>query len=142
MFYIERKSDVTILKIWQNLDLGSQAAFYDAFRAVSAPDCRRVIVSLERCAYCDTAGLNVLLRMHESLGSRLTVVVPPDNNSRRAFEVCRIGSSMPVAGSMREALAGSKATVPARKRHDAKRRRFVSSQGAKYREHGATDVIF
>ncbi len=105
MFNIERSGDRTILTVWQNLDLGAEPAFARVLHALSASAARRIIVSLEYCAYCDSTAINVLLRNATRLGSRLTVVVPPDTLSRRVFEVCRIGQLMPVVASMREALA-------------------------------------
>ena len=105
MFNIERSGDRTVLTVWQNLDLGSQAAFARVLHAVSSSAARRIIVSLEYCSYCDSTAINVLLRSADHLGSRLTVVVPPDTISRRVFEICRLGQLMPVVASMREALA-------------------------------------
>ncbi len=105
MFNIVRNGDTTILSVWENLDIGSQAAFDGVLQAVTAGARGRIIVSLERCYYCDSKGLGVLLRHSRRLGPRLTVVVPPDNASRRIFEVCRIPELMSVRASLREALA-------------------------------------
>jgi anti-anti-sigma factor len=104
MFNIERSGDRTILTVWQNLDLGAQPAFSRVLHAIAGGAARRIIVSLEYCAYCDSTAINVLLRSADRLGSRLTVVVPPDTISRRVFEACRIGQFMRVVASMREAL--------------------------------------
>jgi anti-anti-sigma factor len=104
MFNIERSGDRTILTVWQNLDLGAQPAFAQVIHALAESTARRIIVSLQYCAYCDSTAINVLLRSAARLGSRLTVVVPPDTLSRRVFEACRIGRLMPVVASMREAL--------------------------------------
>ena len=104
MFDIERSGDRTILTVWQNLDIASQSAFEGVLKAIGASAARRVIVSLEHCPYCDSTGMNVLVRSAGRLGSRLTVVVAPDTLSRRVFETCRMQKLMPVVATMREAL--------------------------------------
>lgn len=117
MFNIERNGDRTILAVWTDLDIRTYASFDGVLRAAAATTEGRIIVSLERCQYCDSKGLDVLLRAAKTLGSRLTVVVPPDNVSRRVFEVCRIPQLMSVVGSMREALGESQDVArPARPR--------------------------
>ena len=107
MFDIQRSGEETILTVWENLDVGSQADFERVLGAVAAGAPRRVVVSLAHCAYCDSTGLNVLLRWARAtrLGSRLTVVVAPDTLSRRVFEACRMQKLVRVVASMREALS-------------------------------------
>jgi anti-anti-sigma factor len=104
VFNIERSGDRTILTVWQNLDIVSQIAFERILGAIAESAARRIIVSLEHCAYCDSTGVNVLLRSAGRLGSRLTVVVAPETLSRRVFETCRVQKLMPVVATMREAL--------------------------------------
>ncbi len=104
MFNIERSGDRTILTVWQSLDIGSQSAFERVLATLAASAARRIVVSLEHCEYCDSTGVNVLLRCAKRLGSRLTVVVAPDTLSRRVFEACRMQKLVRVVASMQEAL--------------------------------------
>ncbi len=118
MLYIERKGDSAILHVWQELDIGTRDAFSAALRTLCAVPVPRLVVSFERCDYCDSGALNLLLGTSERVGAALTVVVPPDNASRRVFEICRIPVLMRVTGSLREAVGN---TEPASRRANGRR---------------------
>jgi anti-anti-sigma factor len=107
MFMIERDGYQTIVRVWENLDIASREPFERVLEAATANRPRRLIVSLEHCDFCDSTGLHVLLQTQRRIGSRLTVVVPPENKSRRIFEVCGFPRLMTIVASMREALAPS-----------------------------------
>jgi len=87
MFEVERRGDASIIHVDDDLDIASKDHLSDALARAEQAAAPRVIVSLERCLYCDSSGLAELIRAHKRLGTALIVVVPPASQCRRIFEI-------------------------------------------------------
>ena len=81
MHHVEQRGISTVIHVEHDLDIAS-APMLDASIRLAEAEERRVIVSLERCSYCDANGLTVLLRAKRRNGSNFAIVVP---DSSRGF---------------------------------------------------------
>lgn len=64
----------------------------------------RLIVSLSDCAYIDSSGLRVLIRLSNALGTRLAVVAKPGSHARRLIDVAGLTRAMSVHDTLDPAL--------------------------------------
>lgn len=85
-FHVQRIDRSGVIDVGEDLDGFSSPAFEKTItRAESEND--HIVVSLERCAYCDSTALAVLIRAKKRLGDRLLIIVPKDVSVRRIFEI-------------------------------------------------------
>ncbi len=97
------RGDVCIIQVDRELDLLSSRALASAF-ALAERTPLRIIANLEKCPYCDSAGINVLLTAKRRLGARCSIVVPPHSSVRRIFEITDLSTQLAVCASLREAM--------------------------------------
>jgi anti-anti-sigma factor len=73
-----------------------------------------IVVDMTCTRFCDSAGLTVLVRAHRRAvaeGGELRLVLPADGAVSRTFALTRLDLSIPVFGSLEEALAPRPAAV-------------------------------
>ncbi len=106
-FEVRATGDAFVVEIDDELDamtVGAlEGAIADAERRAAADG--RVVVSLERCGYCDSSSISALLRAWRRLAGRFFVVVPPLGQCRRIFEITSIAQQAFVVDDMPEALS-------------------------------------
>lgn len=104
-FYVERHERAAVVYTVPELDLVTRDAFAAILHEAMQDDVDEIVVTLEHCTYLDSTALNVLIDASNRIGSRLSVVIPPNNPCRRIFEICGLGTALHVATSLDEALA-------------------------------------
>jgi anti-sigma B factor antagonist len=104
MYHLEQRGISTVIHVDHDLDIVSAPALDASIRLAETDKERRVIVSLERCAYCDANGLTVLVRAKKRNGPNLTIVVPKSARCYRVFEVTGLSSRLSVFSSLDLAL--------------------------------------
>ncbi len=105
MFEVERRGDACIVHVDEDLDIACKerlGASVEAAEGVDSP--RLIVVSLERCAYCDSSGLAELLKAYKRLRQRLVVVVPSGSQCRRIFEITGLNAILQISPSIDSAL--------------------------------------
>ncbi len=106
-FEVRATGDAFVVEIDDELDAMTvgllEGAIADAERRAAAGG--RVVVSLERCGYCDSSSISVILRAWRRLPERFFVVVPPLGQCRRIFEITSIAQQSFVVDDMAEALS-------------------------------------
>jgi anti-anti-sigma factor len=103
MHHVEQRGISTVIHVEHDLDIAS-APMLDASIRLAEAEERRVIVSLERCSYCDANGLTVLLRAKRRNGSNFAIVVPDSSRCHRVFEVTGLSRSLSLFPSLERAL--------------------------------------
>lgn len=63
------------------------------------------IVSLAKCTYIDSSGLQPIIALAKRLGTGFHVVVPPGTQIRRIFDLTALFQQMDVCTSLDEAVA-------------------------------------
>ncbi len=105
MFDVERRGDASIVHIDEDLDIACRERLGASIEAAERMDSPRLIViSLERCAYCDSSGLAELLKAYKRLRQHLVVVVPSGSQCRRVFEITGLNAILQISPSIDSAL--------------------------------------
>jgi anti-anti-sigma factor len=94
----------TVIHVDHDLDITSAPVLDASIRLAEADTDCRIVVSLERCSYCDANGLTVLIRAKKRNGSNFTVVVPDSERCRRVFEITGLSKSLSVFPNLERAL--------------------------------------
>jgi anti-anti-sigma regulatory factor len=63
-----------------------------------------LVLSFERCTYCDSFGLALLVSLRRDFGSRFAVVAPRGTMIRKMFDVVSIGEAVRVCATVDEAV--------------------------------------
>lgn len=105
MLVIERLDDTTIVHVTGDLDVEVSPELGSILTLVQRTETTRIVVSLQRCNFCDASGLSVLLRAHNAATSDFVVVVPDGAKSRRVFEVTGLCKILHLVPTMERALA-------------------------------------
>jgi anti-anti-sigma factor len=102
--------------LWRNLngikfvefpyevDFSNVGAIRDALIPLGDTD-SPLIISFERCQYCDSTGISVLVTLHKKLGNRLVLAVPPGSQIRQILQIARLLERFPIADSTEAAVA-------------------------------------
>lgn len=104
-FLVERLGRFTLLHIIGELDIGNYLEFSDALERAGRTSSGPVIVAFLECTYVDTSGLTALVRGHRAFGRRLHVVVAPDSQVHRLFEITGLHRVLQLHKDFRVALA-------------------------------------
>lgn len=105
MYEIERREDVSIVDVDDDLDCASQARLRTSIESAERFGARIVIVSLVSCEYCDSSGLSELIIAQRRLGLRFHVIVPPGARCRRVFDLTGLTAILQISPSLEGALA-------------------------------------
>ncbi len=101
-------SGVPVVAAPAEIDVASAYQLRAALLEASAGGHGTVVVDLADTRFCDSAGLNLLLRAHKRAraeGGELRLVIPADAAVLRIFTVTGIGQVIPQFASLEEALA-------------------------------------
>lgn len=108
---VERTEDCGTLTFPAEVDLANGAAILEQALALLGSGVPALIIDLSRCAFCDSAGLNVITRSQmraTELGVPMWVVLPSRGIVRRISEVAGLQRRVAIAPDLataREALA-------------------------------------
>jgi anti-anti-sigma factor len=92
-----------VFEVVAEIDLSCAADFERELRTSAEFIGGPFAVSLERCAYIDSSGLAVLVRVRKQHPDMI-LVVPAESPARRVFEITGLARSMDVADSADEAV--------------------------------------
>jgi anti-sigma B factor antagonist len=99
---------VPVVAVPEEIDVTSATTLQSALEAV-ADGCPALVVDMTRTRFCDSAVLNVLVRVHKrarSEGGELLLAVP-GTALRRVLAISGIDQVIPNFASLDEALAGA-----------------------------------
>ncbi|MBC5811370.1 MAG: STAS domain-containing protein [Candidatus Eremiobacteraeota bacterium] len=99
----------TVVAVLGEIDIASAGALREQLDQASRAG-SNVVVSLEKCAYIDSSGLRVLVRISNELGDRFAIVVPPGTQTRRIFDITGLGYQMRVCDGVDQAVAALRET--------------------------------
>lgn len=86
------------------IDLSTAPQLDEVLCEASTQDPFSLILSLDRCTYCDSSGLSVILR-HARRTPHFLVVAPDDSDIRRLLQVSRVEALVHVVPSLEAAQA-------------------------------------
>jgi len=104
VFDVHQVGEATIIDVAEDLDMCTSSALESTINLAALDLSKRVIVSLEKCLYCDASGLNVLVKARKRLGSMLLVVVPRANRIRRIFHITGLEEILSLSASLHDAV--------------------------------------
>jgi len=101
---IQTQESTTIVSVVGDFDMSSSAVFA-IIADLSNEPLGRLIISLERCTYCDSSALTMLVRTHKKMQRELLLVVlPEDSKCRRIFEITGLTKMLRVVPSLEAAI--------------------------------------
>ena len=95
---------IPIASIIGELDLANVQEIRDEIEAVAEGQ-PQMIVSFERCGFCDSQGIGMLVGLHRLLGEGMVVVVPPESTFRRVLRIVGGDDLFRIAGTLDDAVA-------------------------------------
>ncbi|MBV8150206.1 MAG: STAS domain-containing protein [Candidatus Eremiobacteraeota bacterium] len=95
---------VAVASIVGDLDLSNAQEIRQALES-AAEGRQQLIVSFERCGYCDSSGIAILVSLHHRLGDGLAIVVPSEAQLRRILTIVGLDSIVCVTDTSEEAAA-------------------------------------
>jgi anti-anti-sigma factor len=104
MHLVERRDAAVIIYVKDILDRAEAAKLASTITLAEEDKNARIIVSMERCKSCDSAGLAVLALAHRRIGSNFIVVLPDGAPCRRTFMVTGLSTLIHLAPSVQGAL--------------------------------------
>lgn len=105
MFDIERRDAAAIVHVTEDLDIASKSRLADSIVAAETGGPTRILVSLQRCEYCDSTGLGELVKARRRLGARFHVVASPASQCRKIFELTGLTAILQISPTVEAALA-------------------------------------
>jgi anti-sigma B factor antagonist len=99
-----------IVELPAEIDVTNSDDMYDRLVAALAPGVHVVIADLTSTSFCDSSGVRMIVRAHESAatrGVRLQLAVPPEGSVRRVFQLTGVGTLMAIYPSLEEAINAS-----------------------------------
>ena len=100
---ISSKDGIRIVTVVGDIDL-TNAKEIGVQIAAATTDGEPLILSLERCEYCDSSGLAMLIDIERKVGDGLVVVIPPASPFLRIFTITGLDRVLRITGSEAEAL--------------------------------------
>jgi anti-anti-sigma factor len=104
MHLVEQRGDAVIIHVQENLDKVSASRLASAIELAEVNQRQRIVVCLELCKSCDSAGLSVLARAHKRNGSYFFVVLPDGAPCRRTFGVTGLSTLIQLVPTLQGAL--------------------------------------
>jgi anti-anti-sigma factor len=101
---VEQVGDAIVIYVKDHLDLASAASLNSSIELAKGNERQRIVVSLEGCGFCDSAGLSVLVRAHKRHGSRFFVVLSDEAPCRRSFSVTGLATLIQLVPTVQRAL--------------------------------------
>ena len=106
---IEHHDGTPVAFLDGDVDAANAARVAEELMAAVSNRTRALIVVLSDTRYLDSAGINVLFRLHEQLGTRrqrLGLVLGASSRLRRVLELSGVQTAIPVSEDLEAALAG------------------------------------
>ena len=104
MYHALQHGNANIIEVDDELDIALSPALTLAIDAAAQSAEQFVIVSLERCTFCDSTALGVLVKAKKRLGAKFLLVLPPENRINRVFEVTGLRTHLTPCASLQEAV--------------------------------------
>lgn len=108
---VEHRDDVPVVRPRGDIDAANAADVRDELTACLGRGTDRLVLDLSDTNYVDSAGIDMLFRLHERLRQRrakLLLVIPTDSQLARLAEIVSLPEVVAVHGTVAEALgAGS-----------------------------------
>lgn len=105
---LERSNGVAVATPRGDIDAANAAAIHEELASSLTPEVTGLVVDLSNVRYVDSAGIDMLLRLGERLRQRrsaLRLVVAPDSQLRRLFEIVGLADNAPIHASVSDAVA-------------------------------------
>jgi anti-anti-sigma factor len=102
MQLVQQVGDALVIHVNDHLDIVSARSLASTIQL--ADGVQRIVVSLERCGFCDSAGLSVLVRAHKRHGTRFFVVLSEEAPCRRSFSVTGLSTLLQMVPTVQRAL--------------------------------------
>jgi len=96
-----QKGSLLVLPLIGEYDLANADAFAATLDAADDGQ-RTVVIDFSEVTYVDSSTLNVLVRKHKSMGSRLRILVPTRSTARRIFDLSGLSGQLGVVESLAE----------------------------------------
>ena len=112
-FPVEVVSGVPVVTAPEEIDVTNAARLRSVLLEATAPGHATLVVDMSQTQFCDSAGLNVLVRAHqraEAKGGQVLLVIST-THVRRIFTVTGIDSVIPSFPGLQQALAPTAAPV-------------------------------
>jgi anti-anti-sigma factor len=111
---LDDPADVRVAHLRGELDLSNAIDIADALSAAAEDGSLGLVVDMSGLRHLDSAGVRLLFDLRRRLGVRrqaLALAVPPGARIRDVLEMAAVQETMPVAGSVEDAIASVRAAV-------------------------------
>ena len=98
------QDDIPHVTVVGEIDLSTVPQLDEVLCEACTQDPFSLILSLDRCTYCDSSGLSVILR-HARRTPHFLVVSPDDSDIRRLLRVSRVDELVQIVPSLEAAQA-------------------------------------
>jgi anti-sigma B factor antagonist len=102
-FDYEDRDGARIVRVHGEVDIYSAPKLETAITAAESDAPALVVVDLRDCRYMDSSAFRVLIKKHESLDSRMFVVVDSTSFARRLFQITGLDKHLRIVADL-EAL--------------------------------------
>lgn len=112
---LKRFDGLAVARPCGDIDAANAAAIDEELASCLTPDATGLIVDLSDTRYLDSAGIDMLLRLAERLRQRRTelrIVVAPDSQLRRLFEIVGMLDHVRVHATVSDAMADIPRAAP------------------------------
>jgi anti-anti-sigma factor len=104
MHLVEQREAAVIIHVKDTLDRVEAPKLASTIAIAERDQRQRIIVSMERCKSCDSAGLAVLALAHRRNAANFFVVLPDGAPCRRTFMVTGLSTLMHLVPTVQGAL--------------------------------------
>jgi len=112
---VSHREGVPVARVPLEVDAANAAQVREELAAAMRHEAFELVVDLSRTRFIDSAGLDMLFRLRDSLAHRratLRVVIPPDSMLQRVAEIVGLPQAIPVYDSVSEAVAAAASASP------------------------------
>lgn len=93
---------IAVVSVAGYVDIATAPRLAEALDAAAQSGASAIVVSLQRCDYCDSTGLTVLLKRAEAI-SDFFVAVPSESPVRRVFRIANVEQALGVVETVADA---------------------------------------
>ena len=111
MYHAWQRGNANVIEVDDELDSTSSSALASAIEIAAQSVDRCTIVSLERCSFCDSTALGVLVKAKKQLGPKFLLIIQPDNRINRGFDVTGLTTHLTPCASLQQALDAANALL-------------------------------
>jgi anti-anti-sigma factor len=118
---VEHFDQVPVVRTPADIDAANAMKVRDELMACVEHQAFELIVDLSDTRYLDSAGIDMVFRLSQSLSQRrasLRLVIPPDSDLVRLAEIVALPSTIPVYADVNAALEAASASRPAERISD------------------------